>query len=98
MKTVSGLSVPNVLLGRVDWISLKLTSLAGDDRKNLSLECSEILFMRVNDSSEYIGRCAVFEEHRQAEYAFYLIRIRLKDDSAVDPEYISGRLALPTMR
>ncbi len=92
------LRIPNVLRGAVDWTNLKFTSLRGDERKNLKLARGDILFVRTNGNPEYIGRCAVFSECREAAYASYLIRARLKDVEAVDPEYVSAGLALPTMR
>ena len=92
------LRIPNILRGRVDWTNLKFTSLRGDERTNLSLERGDVLFVRTNGNPEYIGRCAVFRESRQAAYASYLIRARLKGDGAVEPEYVSAALALPTMR
>ena len=92
------LRIPNVLRGAVDWTNLKFTSLRGDERKNLRLVRGDILFVRTNGNPEYIGRCAVFSECREAAYASYLIRARLKDAEAVDPEYVSAGLALPTMR
>ena len=92
------LRIPNVLRGRVDWTDLRFTSLRADELKKLNLERGDILFVRTNGNPAYIGRCAVFRERRQAAYASYLIRARLKGDGAVDPEYVSTGLALPTMR
>ena len=92
------LRIPNVFRGGVDWTNLKFTSLRGDERKNLKLVRGDILFVRTNGNPEYIGRCAVFSECREAAYASYLIRARLKEVEAVAPEYISAGLALPTMR
>ena len=92
------LRVPNILRGRVDWTNLKFASLRGDERKNLTLEHGDILFVRTNGNPEYIGRCAVFRERRPTAYASYLIRARLKRDGAVAPEYVSCGLALPAMR
>ena len=92
------LRVPNILRGRVDWTNLKFASLRGAERTNLSLERGDILFVRTNGNPEYIGRCAVFSAPRQAAYASYLIRARLKRDGVADAEYVSSGLALPTMR
>ena len=92
------LRIPNISGGRVDWTNLKFTSLQGDERKKLNLECGDLLFVRTNGNPEYIGRCAVFGERRQAAYASYLIRARVKSDGVIDPEYISSGFALPTMR
>lgn len=92
------LRIPNVLRGGVDWTDLKFTSLCGIERKNLELARGDILFVRTNGNPEYIGRCAVFSESRQAAYASYLIRARLEPDGAIQPEYISAALAQPTMR
>lgn len=92
------LRIPNVLHGRVDWTDLKFTSLRGDERKNLKLARGDILFVRTNGNPEYIGRCAVFSECREAAYASYLIRARLKEAAAVDPQFVSAGLALQTMR
>ncbi len=92
------LRVPNILPGCVDWTNLKFTSLRGRERTNLSLERGDLLFVRTNGNPAYIGRCAVFRERRQAAYASYLIRARLNSERAVDPEYVSAALALPTMR
>ena len=92
------LRVPNILRGAVDWTNLKFTSLRAAERRNLILERGDILFVRTNGNPEYIARCAVFPKSRQAAYASYLIRARLKGDGAVDPEYVSSGLSLPTMR
>ncbi len=92
------LRIPNVIHGGVDWTNLKFTSLRGEERKKLKLARGDILFVRTNGNPEYIGRCAVFSECREAAYASYLIRARLKRAEAVDPEYVSAGLALPTMR
>lgn len=93
------LRVPNVLLhGRVDWTSLKFTSLRGDERRNLRLERGDILIVRTNGNPQYIGRCAVIRGARHAAYASYLIRARLREDGLADPEYVSAALALPTIR
>ena len=92
------LRIPNVLRGQVDWTDLKFTSLLDNELKKLNLERGDILFVRTNGNPEYIGRCAIFRDHRQAAYASYLIRARLKPDGMAEPEYISNALALPTMR
>ena len=92
------LRIPNVLRGQVDWTDLKFTSLRDDELKKLNLERGDILFVRTNGNPEYIGRCAIFRDRRQAAYASYLIRARLKPDGVAEPEYISNGLALPTMR
>ena len=92
------LRIPNVLHGGVKWTNLKFITLLGDERKKLKLARGDILFVRTNGNPEYIGRCAVFSECRDAAYASYLIRARLKRSEPVDPEYVSAALALPTMR
>ena len=92
------LRIPNILRGHVDWTDLKFTSLPDDQLNKLHLERGDILFVRTNGNPEYIGRCAIFRDRRQAAYASYLIRARLKPDGMAEPEYISNGLALPTMR
>ena len=92
------LRIPNVLHGGVNWTNLKFITLLGDEREKLKLARGDILFVRTNGNPEYIGRCAVFSEYRDAAYASYLIRARFRRSEPVYPEYVSAALALPTMR
>ena len=91
------LRIPNVVGGVINWDGLKFRSLNGREAESLRLRTGDILFVRTNGNPNYIGRCAAFDGSRAAAFASYLIRARL-NDSKVRPAYVTGTLALPSMR
>ena len=92
------LRIPNVLGNAVNWRDIKFTSLTDKEATLLFLEHGDILFVRTNGNPNYIGRCAVFNDNREAAYASYLIRLRLAVDANVIPEFVAACLELPSMR
>ena len=92
------LRIPNIVNNSINWKDLKFASLEESDFEKLCLKSGDILFVRTNGNTDYIGRCAVFDGKRQTAYASYLIRARLKTNGIVDPQYISNSFVLPSMR
>ncbi|HEY7348123.1 MAG TPA: restriction endonuclease subunit S [Ktedonobacterales bacterium] len=78
------LRIPNVIDGRVDLSDLKYAKLPANTVQGLKLETGDVLFVRTNGRREYTGRCAVFNgELKEALFASYLIRARLKPTTAL---------------
>jgi type I restriction enzyme S subunit len=92
------LRIPNVSSGTVLWDDLKYARLDPDEAWRLRLLPGDILFVRSNGNPEYIARCAVFPPAREALFASYLIRVRLRPTSGCCPEYIQSALATPSYR
>ncbi len=80
------LRIPNVIDGKVDTTDLKFVKLPDKIADSLELESGDLLFVRTNGRREYTGRCAVFSgELKQALFASYLIRARLKPKTLLPP-------------
>lgn len=92
------LRIPNVVGGRVNWEDLKYAELPPAEESNLSLVKGDLLFVRTNGNPEHIGRCAVFRGEREALFASYLIRARIRPDSECDPDYVQSSLSMPSYR
>lgn len=97
-NTLPVLRIPNVLNGAVNWANLKFTSAKLKETEKFRLQTGDLLFVRTNGNPDYIGRCAVFNDHREAAYASYLIRARLMSGAATCPEYVAGSFTLPSVR
>ena len=71
-------------LGTIDYSDLVFSS-CEEDIKKYSLQYDDLLFNRTN-SSEWVGKTAIFKSKRQAIYAGYLIRVRT---IGVVPDYLN---------
>lgn len=56
--------------------------------KEFKLEKNDVLFNRVN-SEEFVGRTGIFKSDMKAVFASYLIRMKLKNNSDVLPDYLN---------
>ncbi len=92
------LRIPNVTQEKVNWGDLKYAELTEQEQKKLMLNSGDILFVRSNGNPHYIGRCAVFSDIKAAAFASYLIRVRLKKDSRLLPNFIQSVLSFPSYR
>lgn len=83
------LRIPNIDAGRVDAADLKYCNMARAEAENYLLEEGDLLFIRTNGVLERLGSCAVYAgTPREALFASYLIRARLKHD-LVDPSFVA---------
>ncbi|MDD9997291.1 MAG: restriction endonuclease subunit S [Rhodospirillaceae bacterium] len=92
------LRIPNVVGGMVSWRELKYARLPWKELQRVRLKLGDILFVRTNGNPEYIGRCAVFESSREAAFASYLIRARLREDAKVTPLHVRTVVSFPSYR
>lgn len=80
------LRMGNIVDGGIDWSDLKYISLPATEAKKYDLRPGDLLFNRTN-SAELVGKTAVFDGTREAIFASYLVRFRLRSDLA-DPRYV----------
>lgn len=92
------LRIPNVMDESINWAGLKFASLNEKEVERLRLRSGDILFVRTNGNPLFIGRCAVFNDTRNATFASYLIRARLSDVAKVLPEFLAACLSMPSYR
>ena len=78
--------------GRMDVVDFNHVELDQADFDDLALQQGDILFNRTN-STELVGKTAVWNLDLQAVPASYLIRIKLKD--SVTPEFFAALLNTP---
>ena len=71
-------------VGTIDYSNLVYSS-NDEDIEQYSLEKYDLLFNRTN-SSEWVGKTAIYKEEQPAIYAGYLIRIRLL---LISPDYLN---------
>lgn len=71
-------------IGTIDYSNLVYSS-NEEDIKQYSLEKGDLLFNRTN-SSEWVGKTAIYKEEQPAIYAGYLIRIR---SILMSPDYLN---------
>ena len=71
-------------VGTIDYSNLVYSS-NDEDIKQYSLEKDDLLFNRTN-SSEWVGKTAIYKEKQPAIYAGYLIRIR---PLLISPDYLN---------
>ncbi len=79
--------------GRIDWNNLVYTN-NKDDIEKYALQNNDLLFNRTN-SSEWVGKTAIYKESIDAIYAGYIIRIRTV---IVNPDYINYVMNSPYHR
>jgi type I restriction enzyme S subunit len=88
------LRMGNIQGGRLDWSDLVYTSDTVEIQK-YRLQAGDVLFNRTN-SPELVGKTALFNNHRAAIFAGYLIRVRCNE--RVIPAYLVYSLNSPAGR
>ncbi len=90
------LRIPNVIGDELDTSDLKFVPVPPNEFNRLRLIDGDLLFVRTNGNPDFVGRCSIFTEEAikktrlpadQFIYASYLIRVRLKTDTAL-PTYV----------
>lgn len=92
------LRIPNIAKEKVNYDNLVFANLPKQERAVLTLINGDLLFVRTNGNPDYIGRCAVFENHEDIIYASYLIRARLKKDCMLLPDYVQACISSKSYR
>jgi len=93
------LRIPNIGDGKIDTSDLKYADFDKDEKEKLILKKGDILIIRSNGSVDLVGKAAlVSDKDTNYLYAGYLIRIRFKDESKVNPKYVLFCLQSPSMR
>lgn len=80
------LGMPHIHQGRIRWERVSHVALTESEAKRYRLAEGDLLFNRTN-SAELVGKAAVFDGAREAVFASYLIRFRVREDCA-DPRYV----------
>jgi type I restriction enzyme S subunit len=80
------LRMGNIIDGNLSLDDLKYVRLDPREEEKYLLNPGDILFNRTN-SAELVGKSAVFESHKPAVFASYLIRL-VVDPAAVIPKYV----------
>ena len=93
---ISVLRMSNLGWGEIDWGDLKYVDLPPTEADAYRLQPGDIVFNRTN-SAELVGKTAVFEGGREAVFASYLIRFRVRPDLA-DPWFVSAYINSPPGR
>jgi len=81
------LGMVNIYGGLIVWDNLRHITVSDEDKEKYLLHRGDILFNRTN-SAELVGKAAVFEDDREAVFASYLVRFRLKTYVA-DPHFVT---------
>ncbi|MEE9391944.1 MAG: restriction endonuclease subunit S [Planctomycetota bacterium] len=92
------LRIPNIKNGGINWVDLKYTTLEQAEANRVLLQQDDLLFVRTNGNPDHIGRCAVFDDKREALFASYLIRARLTPGSPTSSQFIQSVVSFPTFR
>jgi len=88
VEDVPVIRMGNIVDGKIVWDNLKyMRFINGAEKRRYLLSKGDIVFNRTN-SVELVGKCAVFEEEREAVFASYLIRFRIKA-SVGDPYFLA---------
>lgn len=98
------LRIPNVIGGGINTTEIKTVQVSDSELNRLRLRDGDMLFVRTNGNSEYVGRCAVFSVselqntgfHADWIFASYLIRARLSNQ--VNPVFAKTYFASRTGR
>ena len=80
------LRMGNIVDGEIDWSDLKYLAASSREALKCSLQKGDLLFNRTN-SIALVGKSAVFNGEREAVFASYLVRFRMKADRA-DPYFV----------
>lgn len=97
-NSVPILRIPNIAKGEINYSDLQYQILPSSEKDKLILRKGDILFVRSNGNPDYIGRCAVFEDHNECIYASYLIRVRVTNDSLLNPLFIRYCLSMDSYK
>ncbi|WP_175745438.1 type I restriction endonuclease [Burkholderia ambifaria] len=92
------LRIPNVTAGKIDWDDLKFSELTDAEWAKLKLLPRDLLFVRTNGNPSMVARTAVYSGPYEAAFASYLIRVRLRQNSRLHPEFVNTMLAMPSWR
>ncbi|WP_175951445.1 restriction endonuclease subunit S [Burkholderia sp. BCC0405] len=92
------LRIPNVIAGKIDWDNLKFSELTEAEWEKLKLLPRDLLFVRTNGNPSMVARTAVYSGPYDAAFASYLIRVRLRQNSRLHPEFVNAMLAMPSWR
>jgi type I restriction enzyme S subunit len=88
------LRIPNIGPAKIDDSELKYCDMPAREAARFSLDDGDLLFIRTNGVIERLGLCAVYRgQPKNALFASYLIRARLKDGA--DPDFIAYFLGSP---
>lgn len=87
-RGVPVLGMPHIHQGRIRWRNVSFVELTPAEEQKYRLLAGDILFNRTN-SAELVGKTAVFDGAREAVFASYLIRYRVRRDVA-DPRFVSA--------
>ena len=81
------LRIADVSGGRVDLSDPRRVDMSARELATYSLEANDLLFIRVNGSRDFVGRCILVGKTAEAlAFNDHLIRVRLTDD--LDPDYV----------
>jgi len=93
------LRIPNLTNESISWNDIKYAEINKKEKEKILLKKDDILFVRSNGNSEYISRCAVFEEnYSDIVYASYIIRARLKSNAQLIASFIRDVISFPSYR
>lgn len=76
----------NLQDGAWDLSDMKYIAMDDRERAPYLLQSGDILFNRTN-SKELVGKCNVFDLQGEYVFASYLVRVRLKNEGGLRPEY-----------
>lgn len=82
------LGMSHIHQGRIRWHNVSHVALSPEDEEKYRLQIGDVLFNRTN-SAELVGKTAVFDGARDAVFASYLIRFRVREGLA-DPHFVSS--------
>jgi type I restriction enzyme, S subunit len=91
------LRIADVSKGVVDLSNPRRGAMSKDEIETYSLKRGDLLFIRVNGSSDIVGRCVLIGiEHENLKFNDYLIRVRLKE--GILPHYARIMCDAPSIR
>ena len=77
--------------GEIDYSDTNRIQLTDDEIEKYRLHNGDLLFVRVNGSRDLVGKCAIFEEKKEAiAYNDHIIRVKLNDYCI--PEFVKWYL------
>lgn len=85
-KGIPILGMYHIHEGRIRWENVSHVDLPEEQLSKYRLNDGDLLFNRTN-SAELVGKTAVYDQDTKAVFASYLIRFRLKEDTA-DPNFV----------
>lgn len=73
----------------IDFSTVNRISLTVDEASRYEVLAGDLLFIRVNGNPDYVGRCALFEGHRESVYFNdHVMRVRI-NRSAIDGVFLT---------